>query len=36
MEKGSKVGVSLIGMNDNVADILSKTGFGEIVHTTKE
>ena len=36
MEKGSKEGVSLIGMNDNVADILSKTGFGEIIHTTKE
>ena len=30
MEKGCKEGVSLIGTNDYVADILSKTGFTEI------
>jgi anti-anti-sigma factor len=31
MEKGCKEGVSLIGTNDYVADILSKTGFTEIL-----
>ncbi|MBO4799355.1 MAG: STAS domain-containing protein, partial [Lachnospiraceae bacterium] len=31
MEKGCKEGVSLTGMNDLVSDILSETGFSELL-----
>ena len=36
LEKGCKEGVSLIGVNDCVSDILSKTGFDEIVSAITE
>ncbi|WP_196810148.1 STAS domain-containing protein [Butyrivibrio sp. WCD3002] len=31
MKKGCKEGVSLIGVNDLVSDILGQTGFSEIL-----